>query len=184
MTDYMDDARLTDRLIYQRRVAGMTRYYVGQRCIDEGVDAVHDFALAQLETTFADMALKRVRELMWSHGISNAAMDGGDSPGSTDYIRIVCGRNDSPMPGETYGSTRWVVCVYWAEGPLELGTYKPGDVCVQAWLENDRGDQDCHLAHVLVPFGLNPTNDDVLDVCEAIIEYIYGNAIPLSEVPA
>jgi hypothetical protein len=183
MTDYMDDDRIYGRLVYQRRVAAMPRYYVGQRTVDDGSDAVDDFARAQLETLFADAALARVVHLLWSHGISNATMDPGSSPGDWDSIRIQCGSNDSPMPGEVLGSTRWVVYVYWAQGVLAEGTFNPRDVAVQAWTESDRGDEDSHLAHVLVPFGLNPTNDDVMDVCEAIVSYIYDNAIPLSEVP-
>jgi len=167
-----------DRLVYQRRIAAMPKYYVGQQVIDDGVDAVHDFAMAQLETMWSDAALRRVQSLMWSHGIKFATMDGGDSPGSTDYIRINCGKNDPTLFTEGDDEWSWVVCVYWAEGPLARDEYTPGDIAIQAWRETPDGDVDSHLAHVLFPLGLHPTDDTVLDACEAIVEYIYANAIP------
>ena len=136
------------------------------------------------KTTLSDAQLARIVQLMWSHGISNARTDGGDSPGSSDYIRIVCGPVVNFATGESYGDRRWQVCVYWAHDVMAEGSCEQYDLGISAWTEDADGNKDSHTAAVIVPFSLDPNNEMVLDACEAIIKFISDNGIPLSEVPS
>jgi hypothetical protein len=173
----LDIDTITSRQLYADRITSLSRSFVGQRIIDEGPESVHKWALSSIETTFANLTLQRVVDLLFVHGITNARREPGVSPGMHDYLVIDCALvADDP-------TRRWVINLGWDEVmvPQESPEYFIRVTFGAGTEELDSCNPDYNCEWVHVPLTLNATNDDIVNVCEAIVKYIDDNNIELAE---
>lgn len=178
MTYPIDMNRVTSRQLYRNRIANLSRSYVGQHIIDEGAESVHEWALSSLETTFANQTLERVARMLFYHGITNARTEAGASPGSHDNLIIPMAEYRTKS-----GWRRHMINLGWDEVqvPEESPDYFIRVTFGAGTEELDGCNPDFDMPWVTVPLTPNATNDDILDVCEAIVKYINDYNLEMAE---